>query len=442
MDRDRQNRYIENLQRMIRLETVSDPSCASSPENFRQFRELLRELFPHIFGACEVREFNGSLLMKWKGTDSNSLPVMFMNHHDVVPAKPEGWKYPPFSGEVAEDRIWGRGTLDDKGGLWAMFQAADELAEEGYVPARDIYFETACNEETFGAGAQEISAWLYDNGIRFEMLFDEGGDIVIEPMKGVKATVAMIGVGEKSVVDLKFTARSDGGHASTPGKNTPLVRLGKFMAYVEKHGVFDVELTPAVMRMLMSMAPYMGSTGKILGKADKLKKILEKLIPSFGATANALITTTIAFTQAKGGNAVNAIPREAWVVGDMRCSHHQGVQASIDAITRAAAKFGLETEVIEKSVESRLADHTGPAYKLVEEAVMATVPGVDTCAPYIMTGGSDSRFFDKTCDQCIRFLPFIITAEQMDSIHGINECVDISTLVPAVDYYRYMMLHV
>ena len=442
MDRDRQNRYIETLQRMFRLETVSDPSCASSPENFRQFRELLKELFPHIFGACEVSEFNGSLLMKWKGTDSSSLPVMFMNHHDVVPARPEGWKYPPFSGEACEGRIWGRGTLDDKGGLWAMFQAADELAEEGYVPARDIYFETACNEETMGDGAQEISAWLYDNGIRFEMLFDEGGDIVIEPMKGVKATVAMIGVGEKSVVDLKFTARSDGGHASTPGKNTPLVRLGKFMAYVEKHGVFDVELTPAVMRMLMSMAPYMGSTGKILGKADKLRKILEKLIPSFGAAANALITTTIAFTQAGGGDAVNAIPREAWVVGDMRCSHHQGMQASIDAITKAAAKFGLETEVIEKSVESRLADHTGPAYKLVEEAVMATVPGVDTCAPYIMTGGSDSRFFDKVCDQCIRFLPFIITAEQMDSIHGINECVDISTLVPAVDYYRYMMLHV
>ena len=118
------------------------------------------------------------------------------------------------------------------------------------------------------------------------------------------------------------------------------------------------------------------------------------------------------------------------------------MQASIDAITKVAAKFGLETEVIEKSVESRLADHTGPAYKLVEEAVMATVPGVDTCAPYIMTGGSDSRFFDKACDQCIRFLPFIITAEQMDSIHGINEYVDISTLVPAVDYYRYMMLHV
>lgn len=442
MDRDRQNRYIENLQRMIRLETVSDPSCASSPENFRQFRELLKELFPHIFGACEVREFNGSLLMKWKGTDSSSLPVMFMNHHDVVPAKTEGWKYPPFSGEACEDRIWGRGTLDDKGGLWAMFQAADELAEEGYVPTRDIYFETACNEETTGDGAQEIATWLYDNGIRFEMLFDEGGDIVIEPLKGVKATMAMIGVGEKSVVNLKFTARSDGGHASTPGKNTPLVRLGKFMAYVEKRGVFDVELTPAVMRMLMSMAPYMGSTGKILGKADKLRKILEKLIPSFGAAANALITTTIAFTQAGGGDAVNAIPREAWVVGDMRCSHHQGMQASIDAITKAAAKFGLETEVIEKSVESRLADHTGPAYKLVEEAVMATVPGVDTCAPYIMTGGSDSRFFDKVCDQCIRFLPFIITAEQMDSIHGINECVDISTLVPAVDYYRYMMLHV
>ena len=442
MEKSRQERYIENLQKMIRLDTVSDPERGSSPENFEKFRSLMRELFPDIFAACEITDFNGSLLMRWKGRDTGKRPVMFMNHYDVVPADPEGWLHPPFSAEIADGKIWGRGTLDDKGGLWAMLTAANELAAEGFVPSGDIFLETACNEETFGQGADEISTWMLDNGIRLEMVFDEGGDIVKEPISGAEGFFAMIGVGEKSVVNLKFTARSEGGHASTPAKNTPLVRLGKFMSYVERHKVFDVEVSPTIAEMLKRIAPHMGSTGKILGNADKLKKPLEVLMPMLGPTTNALVTTTIAFTMAGGGQAPNVIPREVWVLGDMRCSHHQGMAASIEAITKAAKKFGLETEIVENSVESGLADFRGKAFRLVEDAVRETVPGVTACTPYIMTGGSDSRYFGRVCDQCIRFLPFKIDKEQLESIHGINECVGIDTLVPAVDYYKYMMKHV
>ena len=442
MDKDRQARYADRLRQMIRLDTVSDPENGSDPGVFNTFHELMWELFPHIHEACELKDFHGSLLLKWKGSDDTLLPVMFMNHHDVVPADPEGWKYPPFSGEFAEGKIWGRGTLDDKGGLFAMLQAADELAAEGFVPARDIYFESGCDEEAYGRGADEISSWLLDNGIRFEMIFDEGGDIVREPIGGVKGTFAMVGVGEKSVVNLRFIARSEGGHGSTPGKDTPLVRLGKFMTYVENHRVFDVEMSPATAEMLTRFAPYMGKAGKVVLHADKLRKPLAAVLPKLGPAANALVTTTIAFTMAGGGEAPNVIPREVWINGDMRCSHHQGQASSIAKITKVAKKFGLDTLITEQGVESGLTDHTGRAFRLVEEAVMATVPGVDACAPYIMTGASDSRYFGRVCDQCIRFLPFTISNAQMDTIHGINECLDRDTLVPAVDYYRYMLQHV
>ena len=436
------NEYAERLRRMIRLETVSDATCGSPRENFEAFHALLWELFPNLHKACELKEFDGSLLLRWPaGRETDKLPILFMNHHDVVPAPPEGWTHPPFSGEIADGRIWGRGTLDDKGGLWAMLEAADELAAEGFVPDRDIYFESGCNEETSGAGADAISAWLRDNGVRFEMVFDEGGDVVHSPIPGTKGTFAMIGVGEKSVVNLRFTARSNGGHASTPGKDTPLVRLGKFMAYVDKHDVFDVCLSPTVAEMITRIAPYMGLAGQVAGKADRLRKPLELVLPKLSPSVRALLSTTIAFTLTGGGEAVNVIPREAWVVGDMRCSHHQGKEASIRAITKVAAKFDIETEVISSGCESRLTDFNGAAYRLVEEAVKATIPGVDACAPYIMTGASDSKYFDRVCDQCIRFLPFTIDADQMGTVHGVNECVDVATLTPAVDYYKYVMQH-
>ncbi|MBQ3369475.1 MAG: M20/M25/M40 family metallo-hydrolase [Mogibacterium sp.] len=442
MDTARQEKYIENFRKIIMQQTVSDPDCGNGPEDFARFRELTWELFPDIRKACEYREFDGAMLLKWKGSDQSKRPVLFMNHYDVVPAKAEDWKYPPFSAEIADGKIWGRGTLDDKGGYWAMLQAADDLAAAGFTPARDIYFEMDCNEETFGTGARAVAAWLQEQGIRFDMVLDEGGDIVREPISSAKGTFAMIGVGEKSVVNLKFTARSSGGHASTPEKNTPLVRLGKFMAYVDRHQVFDVKLPDAIAEMLKVMAPYSDKLGKITGKADKLSKPLGMIMPLMGASTGALVATTIAFTLIGGGEAVNVIPGEAWVIGDMRCSHHQGQESSIKAITKVAKKFGLETEVIQYEPESKLADFKGEAVRLVSEAVMATVPGVDACAPYIMTGGSDARFFDDLSDQCIRFLPFTIEAEQLESIHGINECVAIDSLVPAVDYYAYMYKHV
>ena len=441
MSTERQDRYVSAFQRMIRIDTVSDANNGSDPENFAKFRELMWELFPHIKDACEVRDFDGSVLMEWKGSDESIAPVLFMNHYDVVPASGE-WKYPPFSGEIAEGKIWGRGTLDDKSGVFAMMQAAEELAAEGFRPERTIYFEMACNEETHGKGAGDISAWLRERGIRPEMVFDEGGDILYEPIGGAKGTFAMIGVGEKSIVNMKFTARSEGGHSSTPGKDTPVARLAGFITYVERHHIFDVQLAPATVEMLRRFAPYMGMAGKVMENAGRLKKPLGVLLPMFGPTANALVTTTIAFTMTGGGEAPNVIPREAWVLGDMRCSHHQGMADSMKEITKAARKFGLETEITEQGVESGITDHNGRAFRLVEEAVAATLPFVDACAPFIMTGCSDSRFFASLCDQCIRFLPFLISGEQMDSIHGVNECLDIDTLVPAVDYYRYMLTHV
>ena len=442
MNNERQARYVETFRKIIRMETVSDPACGNSPEDFAKFRELTWELFPNIRKACEYREFDGAMVLYWKGMDQSKEPVLFMNHYDVVPAKAEDWKYPPFSAEIADGKIWGRGTLDDKGGFWAMLQAADELASEGFIPLRDIWFEMDCNEETQGASAKKASDWMYDQGLRFEMVLDEGGDIVRDPIGGTKGTFAMIGIGEKSVVNLKFIARSTGGHASTPDRNTPLVRLGKFMGYVDSHQVFDVEMHPAVAEMLRLMAPYSGKTGKVTGKAHKLRKPLGLLMPMLGATTGAMVSTTVAFTMAGGGEAINVIPGEVWVLGDMRCSHHQGSDGSIAAITKAAKKFGVEVEVISKEPESGLADFKGSAFGLVTEAVKATVPGVDECAPYIMTGASDSRFFGKLSDQCIRFLPFTIDAGQMESIHGVNEYVSIDTLVPAVDYYRYIYTHV
>ena len=427
--------YIDTLSCMVRMETVSVHGRPEHPK-FVEFRKLLSELFPTLFAACECHYFKNGLALLWKGKDPDKRPVLFLNHSDVVEASGE-WSHDPFSAEVADGKLWGRGTLDDKGGLWAMMQAAQELSEEGFVPNRDLWLVSTSTEETDGVGAKEIAAWFKAQGIHFEMSYDEGGMIIHEPIDGVDATFAMIGVGEKGCADLKFIARSEGGHASTPPKNTPLVRLGKFMAAVDKGSIFEVKQEPTVSEMLRRFLPHMGNVGKLIKDPAKLSAVLEKIVPKLSPEAAALFGTTIAFTMAEGSGGLNVLPREAWVTGNMRYSHHEGRKEAFRKIYRLAKRYDVEMEIIDPGHPSRMTDYNGEAFRLAERAVAEIFPGVKT-APYIMTGASDSRFFDGVSDQCIRFLPFTITHEQMATIHGTDENVDIDTLKPAVEYYRFL----
>lgn len=429
--------YQEKLQRMIREETVSSPE-GSDPGKFRKFHIVLEELFPHFFQVCSKEDFDGSLLLRWPGKNPDIPPVLFLNHQDVVEAS-GSWTHAPFSGEITDGKLWGRGTLDDKGGLWAMLQAADELAEENFVPPADIYFLSSCTEETDGSGADKITQELQNRGLHFEMCFDEGGMVMYDPIGGAAGTFAMVGVGEKGCADLKFIARSAGGHASTPGRDTPLVRLGKFMAAVEKSRLFPAKLSPTVLEMLRRFAPYMGSAGFVLRHAKGFSPLLKRILPSLSPSAGALLNTTIAFTMARGSEGTNVLPQEAWVVGNMRFSHHQGFEDSLSALQKLAGQYAVEIEILDPGFSSRITDYNGSAFRLVTQAVKATLPKVDETVPYLMTGASDSRFCDRICDQCIRFLPFCINDRQLSSIHGIDEYIDISALSPAVAYYKYLM---
>jgi len=432
----KQEKYINNLGRMIKHETISG-IYQKDYTKFYEFHNILREIFPTITSVCEWEEYCGSILLKWKGKSSEH-PVLYMNHHDVVDVQ-DGWTHPPFSGEVFDGKLWGRGTLDTKGGLFAMLQAADELAEEGFVPEHDIYFESSNCEETSYEGAEYFGKALYERGIRFDYVLDEGGMILDEPIPGAKGSFAMIGMGERGCADLEFIARGAGGHASTPDFNSPLVRLGKFMSEVDSKQIFDVEISPVIKEMFRRLAPTVSGPLKfIYANPDKFEGILKRVIPKQGGTARAFVQSTIAFTMASGSPGRNVIPTEASVIGNMRVSHHQGYKSSLEAIKRIADKYDIETKVLDEAIESPLASYSTSEFTVMEEAVKHVFPGVVPC-PYIMTGCSDARFMGKLSPNCYHFVPFVVDKQQMESIHAIDENVNVSTLEPAVEFFKFLM---
>ncbi len=428
--------YSQELSEMIRKETIS-VNGQTDLTKFHEFHDILRRLFPHIFSICDFEEHDGSFIMRWPGKKPGQ-KLLLMNHHDVVEATGD-WKYPPFSGEIAEGKVWGRGAIDDKGELWAMFRAADELAAEGFVPEYDIWFESACTEEIDGSGADYLSKIMAERGLRFDLVLDEGGMILDEPIAGAKGIFAMIGVGEKGCADIKFTAHSAGGHASAPGKNTPLVRLGKFMAAIERNDIFKAELSDVTCEMLRRLAPTMeGIQAKFMATPEKYRPVIAKVMSAISPLAASLIKTTLAFTVCHGSEGNNVLPEEAYVIGNLRYSHHQPLEASLKEISRYARRYDIEVQVLDPGFSSAITDYRSEGFRLVEKAVNAVFPGVHT-SPYLMTGASDARYMSRVSECCIRFAPFRIDEEQLNSIHGVNESVDLSCLVPAVEFYKLII---
>jgi len=429
--------YGDKLAKMVRVETISEPKQADRSK-FLEFHKVLEEEFPNVHKTCKKIELNGNLLFQWKGTGEKA-PIMFMSHHDVVEAGGE-WEHAPFSGDIDEEgRVWGRGTVDTKASLCCIFGAIEELITEGYQPPMDVYIASSCTEEVSGDGGPAIAGYLKEHGVKLDLILDEGGMILNAPIAGVNGIYAMVGVVEKGYGDVKFIAHGKGGHASAPGKNTPLVRLGKFMSAVEKKSPFKAQMTPTVKEMFRRMAPNVIFPLKVvMANLWLFEGLLAKALPSISSAAGAMLHTTLAFTKAKGSDGLNVLPQMAYVTGNMRYIHHQPTDESIQLISQMAAKYDLETEVLYKDYPCPIVDFKGRQFQLIESVVEKIYPGVGTC-PYVMTGGTDCKFYSEVCDNAIRLAPIYINEQQYASIHGLNENIYRGALPKAVDFYKQVV---
>ena len=433
----RAREYGRRLSKMIQKETISARGDTDRTK-FYDFHKELETLFPKVHKTCEKHEFDGSLLFKWKGK-GNHEPILLMSHQDVVEATGD-WKHEPFSGDIDEKGcVWGRGTVDTKGSLFCIFSALEELIWEGYEPECDVYIASSCTEEISGEGAPLIAKYLKDQGVQLALLLDEGGMIVEEPVGGVKGLYGMVGVVEKGYGDVKFVAKSNGGHASAPGKNTPLVRLGKFMAEIDKNNPFTAKLTPTVREMFRRMTPNMTFGMRVIfANLWLFEGLLLRLLPVISPAAAAMTRTTIAFTTAKGADGLNVLPQEAYVTANMRFIHHQPNKDSIALIGEIAKKYQIETEALYNDEPCPIVDYKSDAFHLIEDIAAEIYPGVGIC-PYTMTGGTDAKFYKDICKNAMRFAPIYIDSQQYSSIHGINENIYQGALTKAVDFYKMVI---
>ncbi|MBQ8082370.1 MAG: M20/M25/M40 family metallo-hydrolase, partial [Clostridia bacterium] len=251
-----------HLSQAIRCPTVSYTDLTRIDVSaFDALRAFLRQAYPRVFSLGRVEEIGRSLLITLPGEDPSLKPALFMAHQDVVPivAGTEGnWLHPPFSGDIADGFIWGRGAMDIKEMLIGELESAEYLLSGGRKPRRTIFLAFGEDEETCSVGARAIARTLRDRGIRLEYVLDEGaGDVTDAADWGAPgALICPIGICEKGYADLRLVADSQGGHSSNPFHGTSLGALSEAITTVIRHLPAPC-LTDSVRRSLQLLAPVM-----------------------------------------------------------------------------------------------------------------------------------------------------------------------------------------
>ncbi|MGI6392425.1 MAG: M20/M25/M40 family metallo-hydrolase [Candidatus Izemoplasmatales bacterium] len=435
---EKKRQYAEGLLRLIAHQTIAGKPGETKKE-FKALHNELELLFPLVHKHCERTVFEGgSLLFRWPGK-SREQPIILMAHQDVVPATASEWSVDPFKGDIVEDKVIGRGSFDTKATLYAFLQAAEELLADGFVPEVDIYFSSSSDEEISGGGAEIAVSYLEKQGIKPLMVLDEGGAIVSGALPSLKRHLALIGVIEKGFLNLRFTAKSTGGHSSTPPKNSPIPRLARFIARVEKHFPLKTKMIPEVRDMFQTASRSMSFPYRLLfGNIWLFKGLICWLLPRINPYGRALFSTTIAFTMMKGSDAANVIPSEAHVLCNLRTHPIQDIESTVAVLSKIARKYNIDCEIIEGREATPIVNTKGVAYNYLVSEIRKNFPDV-LVSPYIIFGGTDARFFTRITDSALRFSPVRITNDDLKKMHGIDECIEVRSLAEAVVFYKSFM---
>lgn len=432
------------LSDMVKIPTVSGHG---NEKDYRieEYRNYLKKEFDRLFSLAEEIAVGEARLLRLPGTGGeNQPPVLFTGHMDVVPAaEDKTWKYPPFSGEIVEQRVWGRGSQDMKGPQCALLMALNGLLKEGFRPAREIWLYLSCDEEVGGATTELAALALKERGIRFSVVFDEGGTICENFMGMTEGKAAAVAIGEKGSLEYRFTALSQGGHSAAPPKNSAIVRLAELIHEIEGTDLFLRELSPGGRVMLREMADCLPDEEK----EDRRKKFLTAaeeegeypVLREICAQAESLLGSTIAFTMIESGTAFNVMPKKAVLTANVRISSAETKEDVTAKLTAIAKKHDVLCELVGGKDAVRESDTGQMGYQLMRECVDLVYPGMPVI-PFVLGGGTDSRHFQELTDEIVRFSPMYAEAWQGRGVHGDNEAANIDAVRDAAKCYRELLL--
>ncbi len=448
-----QQQAVEHLSQAIQFKTISQvlPAKDNQPPRslvdsgtFQRFHDFIDIAFPLIQSRLDrqlIKEH--SLLYQWPGTDPDLSPIVLMAHQDVVPfALPnlDVWEHPPFSGEVADGFIWGRGTLDDKSSMIAIMEAAESLLAAGWQPQRTLYLAFGHDEEVGGRGALAIADWIKAQGIAPQMVLDEGGFVVLNLIPGVPQPIGLVGIAEKGFVSVVLQAAGQPGHSSMPPPQTAAGIVAAAVAKLEQHPP-AMRFDGATRQLFETVSPYM-AFGKRLVFANLwlFEPVVLKILEG-SPSSNAMVRTTQAVTMFNSGQKDNVLPSSASAVVNYRLLPNDTSENLLDNIQSIIAdeRVSLSTYPF-NSEASSLSDSDNASFealKRVGESLFEQDKVV--MSPYLTIGATDARHFQGIARNQYRFLPIPMTKEDLGRLHGPNERIAVEDYLKMISFYANLI---
>jgi len=421
------------LSDLIRINTTNPPGNETPAAQF------LAETLTKEGLECEVIESGpgrGNVITRIKGI-SERPKLMLLSHLDVVPAIEKEWSVKPFSGLVKDGFVWGRGALDMKSFVAIEALVMKLLVRNNVKPKGDIIFAATADEERGGnAGV----GWLVKNHpekIRADYVINEGGGESF-PINGKH--IFTVQTAEKGVNWLRIKAKGSPGHGSIPGiADNAVLRMAEVARKLGNHKP-EIMLVNSVKQFLKGVAEEKTVLGNLLNiilenpsTADKILDEMAKKEKTIAELLRAMLRMTIAPTMIKGGIKENIIPSESEGVFDCRILPGQTKDDLLKEIKTVIADVDmpkLSFEFIQSDAPSESRSDT-PLYKTIEKTLKEFEPNCSV-VPYMVTGGTDSRFLRNVGSICYGFHPLKMDMpldEFWKLIHGIDERISIQNLV-------------
>jgi carboxypeptidase PM20D1 len=438
---------VAHLAGAVRFKTVSYASGGPiDTAAFRGLHEFLAKAFPRVTATLSRETVNGlSLLYTWRGQDTTLAPVVLMGHMDVVPV-PEAnlreWTHDPFSGDVADGYVWGRGTLDDKTTVLAVLEAAEALIASGYRPPRTVYFTFGHDEEVGGLyGARKIVDLLVSRGVKPALVLDEGGFMATGAVPGVPGQVAIVGIAEKGYVTLRLKAMARGGHSSMPPGRTAVGAVSRAVAALEANP-FPFVLDGPTQGMLEAAAPYLPFASRMaVANLWLTRPLLVKAMRQTPMGA-ALLHTTTAPTMLAAGVKDNVLSPEATAIVNFRIRPGETVASVKERVRRVIADSLITVEQIDSAAvdPSPVSDIHSAAFAAIGDAIRSLTPGTATpVIPYLVFGGTDAKYWGAHSDRVFRFLPIPLGEGDEARVHGVNERVSVGGYTTSVNFFATLL---
>jgi len=407
------------LSQYVRLDTTNPPGNELGAARMLRERFLADGIPATVWEPMPGR---GVVAARLRGTGKHTKAIVLLSHMDVVPANPKQWQVPPFSGEVKDGDIWGRGAIDDKGPGVIEMMAMLAIKRAGILLDRDVIFIATGDEEE---GGRNGAGWFVEHEKQVfadaGFLLNEGGGIAQTP--GHHRYYA-VSVAEKTPMWLRLTAQGPSGHAAVPPDETAVTHLtaalSKLIAYRPPVHVIDT-----VRDYFHAVAKLDKGPGEFKNLAISLRKPAYRneflLNPRYSAMVRDTVTPTVLSASQK----TNVIAPTAYAEVDCRLLPGADPEEFLDQIRHVIGDDTIKIEVL-----LNFPAVSSPARSILMNAINAVAwqDGHDTVIPTMIAGFTDSHYFRAAGLVAYGFVPVELTTAQEHTVHGVNERIEVKEL--------------